>query len=631
MVNTEMHKLCCNRTWDEVKRRIESHPQEAREENHGNLPLHYALGGNASVDVIGKLLAAYPGGAQVKNTDGDLPLHFAAYKASIDVIDKLLEAYPKGAQVKNNDGNLSLHYALDRSASVDVIGKLLAAYPGGAQVKNTDGDLPLHWAVYKGSGDVIDMLLAAYSEGAQVKNKNGNLPLHHALINEASVDVIVKVFAEHPGGVQVKNNCGDVPLFAKLKNIGLAVGEPWVDAHARGDSELQDHMKSAVVATVKRDPSAISTLLNNGVNLGQFVDTFLHPVHLAAHFAIPTIVKRLVNANRHLCGARFHGCTALHIACCCAPERELGITTADIQQTVQNLVKAGCDVNAIADNDHSMTPLLYAARDGCIESVEMLLDAKANAGATCALGQTALHKAASRGDADMTRLLLTRGVPRDAADNQGLTAHELASERKCKQVIAVIENRAGRQAVDLTADKESHAGVAAVAAAAPFSTQHAIAQWLAARQDGPRDLGEVDADIPRTQLRNNRPAFALRYQLVNHTTDHSVMRMGVAFPKAVAFCQERKEAWNSFKIGITDDPKRQAKHGYPHSGYCVRYDRMDVIFRGTRDLADALETYLIAVFNMNGFDATDKCDNDQPSDDGDRVEGRVYYVYVVSR
>ena len=231
----------------------------------------------------------------------------------------------------------------------------------------------------------------------------------------------------------------------------------------------------------------------------------------------------------------------------------------------------------------------------------------------------------------MTRLLLTRGVPRDAADNQGLTAHELASERKCKQVIAVIENRAGRQAVDLTADKESHAGVAAVAAAAPFSTQHAIAQWLAARQDGPRDLGEVDADIPRTQLRNNRPAFALRYQLVNHTTDHSVMRMGVAFPKAVAFCQERKEAWNSFKIGITDDPKRQAKHGYPHSGYCVRYDRMDVIFRGTRDLADALETYLIAVFNMNGFDATDKCDNDQPGDDGDRVEGRVYYVYVVSR
>ena len=95
MVNTEMHKLCCNRTWDEVKRRIESHPQEAREENHGNLPLHYALGGNASVDVIGKLLAAYPGGAQVKNTDGDLPLHWAVYKGSGDVIDILiLTHYP---------------------------------------------------------------------------------------------------------------------------------------------------------------------------------------------------------------------------------------------------------------------------------------------------------------------------------------------------------------------------------------------------------------------------------------------------------------------------------------------------------------------------------------------------------
>ena len=196
----------------------------------------------------------------------------------------------------------------------------------------------------------------------------------------------------------------------------------------------------------------------------------------------------------------------------------------------------------------------------------------------------------------------------------------------------MIENRAGQQAVDLTADDENHAGVAAAAAAAPLhATQHAIAQWLAARQDGPRDPDEIDADIPRTQLKKSRPAFTLRYQLVNHTADHSVMSMGVAFPKAVTFFQERKEAWNRFKIGITDDPKRQAKHGYPHSGYCVRYDRMDVIFRGTRDLAGALETYLIAVFNMNGFDATDKCDNDQPGDDGDRVEGRVYYVYVVSR
>ena len=129
MVNTEMHKLCCNRTWDEVKRRIESHPQEAREENHGNLPLHYALGGNASVDVIGKLLAAYPGGAQVKNTDGDLPLHWAVYKGSGDVIDMLLAAYSEGAQVKNKNGNLPLHHALINEASVDVIVKVFAEHP----------------------------------------------------------------------------------------------------------------------------------------------------------------------------------------------------------------------------------------------------------------------------------------------------------------------------------------------------------------------------------------------------------------------------------------------------------------------------------------------------------------------
>jgi hypothetical protein len=109
------------------------------------------------------------------------------------------------------------------------------------------------------------------------------------------------------------------------------------------------------------------------------------------------------------------------------------------------------------------------------------------------------------------------------------------------------------------------------------------------------------------------------------------MKMGVAFPAAVDFVQQLLASSQVFKVGITDDPKRRARHGYPNNGIMVMYNRMDVIFRATRDLAGALEAHLISIFNLNGYAPSEKCGNDQPGDEGPRSYESVYYVYVVSR
>jgi len=142
-------------------------------------------------------------------------------------------------------------------------------------------------------------------------------------------------------------------------------------------------------------------------------------------------------------------------------------------------------------------------------------------------------------------------------------------------------------------------------------------------------------DVPREQLRDAPgPNFAIRYALVNsqdQTPDHAIMKMGVAFPAAVDFVQQLLASSQVFKVGITDDPKRRARHGYPNNGIMVMYNRMDVIFRATRDLAGALEAHLISIFNLNGYAPSEKCGNDQPGDEGPRSYESVYYVYVVSR
>lgn len=150
----------------------------------------------------------------------------------------------------------------------------------------------------------------------------------------------------------------------------------------------------------------------------------------------------------------------------------------------------------------------------------------------------------------------------------------------------------------------------------------------------PEPEADGDADIPRAQLQNSRTNFAIRFALINSydkIPNNPVMKMGVIFPAAVGFVRNLNETSRSFKIGITDDPRRRARHGYPHNGYMVRYDRMDLIFRGSRDLAGALETHLVSIFNDNGYFPSEKCVNDQPGDEGPRSYEKPYYVYIVSR
>ena len=422
--------------------------------NYGDLPLHLAASFNDSVEVISKLLDAYPDGAQVKDNDGGLPLHYAAENnASVEVISKLLDAYPDGAQVKDNDNYLPLHRAAANNASVEVIRKLLDAYPDGAHVKNNDGDLPLHWAAENNASvEVISKLLDAYRDGAQVKNNDGDLPLHLAAYYNAPVELISKLLDAYPDGAQVKNNDGDLPLhYAALKNASVEVVSKLLDAHrvhlhAPDDLRLQEHMASASIAILKRDAHPIKDLLNQNIELGKFADGVIHPLHLAARLAMPFVTKRFVNKFPALCSATFENQNALHIACSCTPNRDLGINASDIKDTVKALIQAGIGVDSTTNDGCSMTPLLYASRDGCVESVRELIDAGTDLKANkCALGETALHKAVSRGDAnvDMVRVLLSN-MPdaQDAQDAQGLTARDVAQEEGYQKLVKVIDANA---------------------------------------------------------------------------------------------------------------------------------------------------------------------------------------------
>ena len=159
-----------------------------------------------------------------------------------------------------------------------------------------------------------------------------------------------------------------------------------------------------------------------------------------------------------------------------------------------------------------------------------------------------------------------------------------------------------------------------------FGSQEQIVSFL---KNNPPPISEIDRDISRTGLRGSRTQFALRYQIINSTVQGRLMKTSHVFSKAMDFIDSIERQCRKFKIGITNNPARRASNGFPHQGYQVQYDRMDIIFRGTRDLSGALESFLVFLYGINGPRHSDKCINDAPGDEGGRTD-EIYYTYVVS-
>ena len=104
-------------------------------------------------------------------------------------------------------------------------------------------------------------------------------------------------------------------------------------------------------------------------------------------------------------------------------------------------MRQGDDVNA-AQGD-GMTALHWAATHGDAELAEVLLYAGANVRATSRLGRyTPLHVASETGAAAVVRLLLARGADATAATSTGATALMLAARSgQVEAVTALLDAR----------------------------------------------------------------------------------------------------------------------------------------------------------------------------------------------
>ena len=284
------------------------------------------------------------------------------------------------------------------SAADDLIGAAqrndttvaLAAIEDGIDVnsKSPDGTTALHWAVYNGNLALVERLIAG---GADVTSANefGSTPLAEA-VTVGDVGVIAALL-DAGAAVDAPGADGQTPLMVVARSSNTAAAEVLIangaDVNAR---ELWREQTALMWAAAQNQPAMVDLLVANGADVD-------------ARSAVNDWPRQVTGEPRRM-------------------YRPFG----------------------------GLTPLLFAAREGCLECARSLLAAGANVNLTDPKGVTPLFLAIDNFHFDTAKLLIEAGANPNKWDWWGRTPLYSAVDVNTMP----HGGRADRRSVDATTSTE---------------------------------------------------------------------------------------------------------------------------------------------------------------------------------
>jgi len=307
----------------------------------------------------------------------------------------------------NAEGNTYLHELCFNRASVELVREAVVSLGADIQALNRKGLPPLGLAIIDGSLETIQCLIDC---GAELYFPVGNGEFFNATAvavfwgREDVLDLILK----NGGGLHVNRSGSD------LSCLCLAV--------EKNRSQLIEPLAAAGAFLDQESGTAGRTALQRAA-LGGFPDVVEKLVKLGAKIDKPQ------SSN---------GMTALHYAVADGNRR-----------AVERLLKLGANPNALTAE--GLTPLMLGVNGGNADIIALLAGARADVNYKCAAEpkETALHRAAIKGDYDMVSALLKNGADPLLADAFNRTAARRARESGNLNVASKLEEaeRAAEQAL----------------------------------------------------------------------------------------------------------------------------------------------------------------------------------------
>ena len=391
------YDLCSEEFWakadaSDVVAALASEPEAVSYRSH---ILRLAVASGARPDGVAALLrAGAPPNARYETDDSRYVLQEAA-RHSEEVVSRLLAG---GAlvQLADNEGRTPLHEAV-QSNRVGAVGRLLEA-GADPEAPDASGTTPIDLARQTANDDTLALLLAPRAS----RPPCGKLCTTEFWKAATATDI--RDALAQAGGPEGRTADGDTPLHLALAlgadpesvRVLLEHGANPNDRNARDDSPLH------VAAGTTDGAAAIAMLLAHGALRDAANADDWTPLHIASESAATIGAMRALleaGANPDIRAGHLFGVSP----------RELAAQQPGGPEATALLLDVGDSTKAATET--TLVPLLHhAARAGHPRTVEMLRDRGAFPANTDVFGDTAFHEAASAGNMETMRVLLTQGA-----------------------------------------------------------------------------------------------------------------------------------------------------------------------------------------------------------------------------
>ncbi|RCK74497.1 MAG: hypothetical protein IGBAC_1445 [Ignavibacteriae bacterium] len=204
-----------NKHFDIVNYLIEKNANTDSRNKIGITPLYLAVEYN-NLDLVKNLLSKKVR-TNIELLDSKMtPLHIAVENGYIDII-KLLIENGANVDVKNSEGDTPLHIALSNNFLIqqNEIIKLLIKHSSKINTENNRGYTPLHLAVAKDNQEFVELLLLKKAK-TNVQDTIGITPLHIAA-NNCNIK-IVELLLKNGADINEEDNYGWTALHYAAKN-----------------------------------------------------------------------------------------------------------------------------------------------------------------------------------------------------------------------------------------------------------------------------------------------------------------------------------------------------------------------------------------------------------------------------
>jgi len=239
----------------------------------------------------------------------------------------------------------------------------------GADVNEAqpDGTRPVHWAVYRVDYELMEALLAKKAK-ADVRNELGSTPLTEAVkLGDAR---LVKMLLDAGSGPEGANDDGQSALMLATKNGDLALAQMLVNAGANVNAVEKVQEQTPIMWAASANQNAeelVKLLISKGANVKVRAKSTDWPAQMTSE----------PRAQYHSYG----GLTPLHYA-----------ARNGCYYCIEALVGAGADVN-VPNALEGITPLMTALDSSHNDVAKLLLDHGANPKVWDIYGRTPLYVA----------------------------------------------------------------------------------------------------------------------------------------------------------------------------------------------------------------------------------------------